>query len=282
VIVKHFTIAGVSVTLLIISPPDRCPAVDDLKKRSDVTLHPGEHQPHTRTARQRNLERRHSSGLELVHDDPAEVPERQPSLLHEAAKRLLDIFGALFGIIVLLPVFLLVAVVIKINSPGPVFFAHRRLGRDGRHFDCLKFRTMQVDAEHHVYQNEELRHHYVSNHFKIHTHLDPRITAVGRFLRKSSLDELPQLWNVLVGEMSLVGPRPIVALEATHYGDDLDELLSVRPGLTGLWAVEGRSAVGYPTRAEVELRYVRTRSLGTDLGILARTPWTVITQRGTV
>ena len=284
-----FTIAAIPVTLFIISPPDDVSLavedLDDLMKRSDVTTHPGEHQPHARTltARsRREVERRHSHGLELVHDDQIDVPESQPTRLADVAKRTMDILGACIGIIVLMPLFAVVAIAIKINSPGSVFFAHRRLGRDGRHFDCLKFRTMQVDAEHHVYQNEELRHHYVSNHFKIPTHLDPRITTVGRFLRKSSLDELPQLWNVLRGEMSLVGPRPIVALEATHYGDNLTELLSVRPGLTGLWAVEGRSQLGYPLRAEVELRYVRTRTLGTDMAILARTPWTVITQRGTV
>lgn len=248
--------------------------------------HPGE-PTHTRTlsARsRREVERRHSSApIELVEDDQLDVPER--SKLAEASdafKRLIDILGALTGLVLLLPVFLLVAVAIRVDSSGPVFFAHRRLGRGGRHFDCLKFRTMQVNAEHHVYQDEQLRHHYVSNHFKIPAHLDPRITRFGKFLRKSSIDELPQLWNVLAGDMSLVGPRPIVALEATHYGDDLNELLSVRPGLTGLWAVEGRSELGYPQRAEVELRYVRTRGLGQDLSILARTPWTVLTQRGTI
>jgi exopolysaccharide production protein ExoY len=101
-------------------------------------------------------------------------------------------------------------------------------------------------------------------------------------LRRSSVDELPQLWNVLKGEMSLVGPRPIVALEATHYGDELDTLLSVRPGITGRWAVEGRSQVGYPKRVDVELDYVRTRTLASDVVILLKTPWVVFTQRGAV
>jgi exopolysaccharide production protein ExoY len=141
---------------------------------------------------------------------------------------------------------------------------------------------MVTDAERRVFESEELRHHYVSNHFKIPSDIDPRITRLGAFLRKSSIDELPQLWNVLVGEMSLVGPRPIVALEATHYGDRLPLLLSVRPGLTGLWAVQGRSQLGYPERTDVELSYVTDRTLAMDLKILASTPWTVLTQRGTI
>jgi lipopolysaccharide/colanic/teichoic acid biosynthesis glycosyltransferase len=234
----------------------------------------------------REVERRHTPShgeLELVLDDETELPERSlAGRIGDAFKRLVDFSAALVGVIVLLPVFIVVAVAIKIDSPGPVFFAHRRLGRNGRHFDCLKFRTMQTDAERHVFENEALRHHYVSNDFKIPQHIDPRITRLGALLRKSSIDELPQLWNVMAGEMSLVGPRPIVALEATHYGDRLPLLLSVRPGLTGLWAVAGRNLLGYPERADVELSYVRERSLGMDLRILASTPWTVITQRGTI
>jgi exopolysaccharide production protein ExoY len=234
----------------------------------------------------REVERRHHPNhieLELVRDDEMAPPERSKvARLGDAFKRVLDLFGALVGLILLLPVFLAVAVAIKIESPGPIFFAHRRLGREGRHFDCLKFRTMHIDAERRVFENEDLRHQYVSNHFKIPSHMDPRITRIGTFLRKSSVDELPQLWNVLKGEMSLVGPRPIVALEATHYGDQLPSLLSVRPGLTGLWAVQGRSQLGYPDRAVVELSYVRTRSFAMDLRILASTPWTVLTRRGTI
>lgn len=251
-------------------------------------MHPGDPQPHGRVlvARsRREVERRLPTphgDLELVRDDELDVPESGGSRFTDAVKRVFDLAGGLVGIILLAPLFAIVAIAIKLDSPGPVFFAHRRLGREGRHFDCLKFRTMHVDAERRVFENEELRHQYVSNDFKIPAHMDPRITRLGAFLRKSSIDELPQLWNVLVGEMSLVGPRPIVALEATHYGDQLPVLLSVRPGLTGLWAVQGRSKLGYPGRAEVELSYVRTRSLLTDLRILASTPWTVVTQRGAI
>lgn len=253
-----------------------------------MTTHTGEHHPqqHRKAAarKSREFERRLTpSHIELVRDEDLGPPERRGwQLFGDVCKRALDFFGALFGLIITLPVLVAVAIAIKIDSRGPVLFAHRRLGRDGKHFDCLKFRTMHVDAERRVFENEELLHQYVSNHFKIPGHLDPRITGLGRFLRKSSLDELPQLWNVLMGEMSLVGPRPIVALEATHYGDHIAELLSVRPGLTGQWAVEGRSQLGYPKRAEIELEYVRKRNLATDLSILARTPWTVISQRGTI
>jgi exopolysaccharide production protein ExoY len=252
-----------------------------------VTTHTGEHNSHHRTKtarRSREFERRLTpTHIELVRDEEEGLPERRGlARLSDVAKRVIDIVGALVGLVLAAPVMILVGLAIKLDSKGPVLFAHRRLGRDGKHFDCLKFRTMHIDAERRVFENEELRHQYVSNHFKIPSHLDPRITRLGRFLRKSSLDEFPQLWNVLVGEMSLVGPRPIVALEATHYGDNIAELLSIRPGLTGLWAVEGRSDLGYPQRADVELQYVRTRSLGADLVILARTPWTVVTQRGTI
>jgi exopolysaccharide production protein ExoY len=253
-----------------------------------VKSHTGDPQPHSRlvSRARRDSGRRHlpnPAELELVHDDELALPERGfAGAVGDATKRAFDVVTSLIGLIVLAPVFIVVAIAIKLDSRGPVFFAHKRLGRNGRHFDCLKFRTMETDAERRVFENEELLHHYVSNHFKIPSGIDPRITRLGAFLRKSSIDELPQFWNVLVGDMSLVGPRPIVALEGTHYGDRLPVLLSVRPGLTGLWAVQGRSQLGYPERANVELSYVKDRTLAMDLKILASTPWTVITQRGTI
>jgi exopolysaccharide production protein ExoY len=242
-----------------------------------------QHQPSKRASgRFRRDSGRSQALIELVRDDEIVLPPAKGPNVPGFAKRTIDIVLSAILIVALLPLWVAVAIVIKLDSKGPVFFAHRRLGKGGRHFDCLKFRTMEVDAEHRVFQDVQLLHHYVSNHFKIPTDLDPRITRIGRFLRLSSLDELPQLWNVFVGEMSLVGPRPIVSLEATHYGDKLGDLLSVRPGITGLWAVKGRSQVGYPQRTELELSYVRTRSLMMDIGIIARTPWTVLTQRGTI
>ena len=246
--------------------------------------HTGDTQTHGRLAprARRDSGRRHlpnPAELELVHDDESFLPDRGlAGRFSDAFKRAFDFIAALAGLIVMLPVFAIVAIAIKVDSRGPVFFKHKRLGRNGEHFDCLKFRTMDPDAERRVFENEELRHHYVSNHFKIPSGIDPRITRLGAFLRRSSIDELPQLWNVLIGDMSLVGPRPIVALEATHYGDRLPILLSVRPGLTGLWAVQGRSQLGYPDRADVELSYVKERTLAMDVRILASTPWTIISQ----
>jgi exopolysaccharide production protein ExoY len=195
-------------------------------------------------------------------------------------KRAVDVVGAIVGLIVAAPLIALIALAIKIESRGPVFFAHRRLGRSGKLFNCWKFRSMHEDAETRLHADDTLRHQYVSNDFKIPGHLDPRVTKLGLFLRRSSLDELPQLWNVLCGEMSLVGPRPIVPLESSYYGEDLPVLLSVRPGLTGAWAVHGRSRVGYPQRASIELDYVRNWTFTTDLDILVRTPPAVFTQRG--
>jgi len=247
----------------------------------------GEHESHRRAAairQRRNSDRMRSlAHMELVPNDEFEPQERTATqVLSDAVKRLMDFVGAVVLLALLAPLLTLIAILIKIDSRGPVLFAHRRLGREGKHFDCLKFRTMEVDAEQRVFTDEKLRHHYVSNDFKIPLHLDPRITRLGRFLRRSSIDELPQLWNVVQGEMALVGPRPIVALEATHYGDWLPVLLSVRPGVTGRWAVGGRSHVGYPGRVEVELDYVRSRSLLIDVLILLKTPWAVVTQRGAV
>lgn len=197
-----------------------------------------------------------------------------------AIKRSIDIVAASALLVVLSPLLLVIAICVKLDSPGPVLFSHRRLGRGGRHFDCLKFRSMLQGADHVLLSDEALRHVYVMNDFKIPTAVDPRVTLLGRFLRRSSLDELPQLWNVLVGDMSLVGPRPIVSLEANHYGERLQDLLSVRPGITGAWAVHGRSKCNYPGRVDVELSYVERCSLRLDLSILARTPWAVLTQRG--
>jgi lipopolysaccharide/colanic/teichoic acid biosynthesis glycosyltransferase len=211
-----------------------------------------------------------------------DVAVAERSRLEAGIKRCMDVVGAAICLVLLSPLLAAAAVAIKVTSPGPVLFAHRRLGRNGQHFDCLKLRSMGVDAEHHLYDDDTLRHHYVSNNFKVPAALDPRITRLGRFLRKSSLDELPQLWNVLRGEMSLVGPRPIVALESTHYGEELPLLLSTRPGITGAWAVHGRSSVGYPARAELELDYVRQWNLWTDVKILLRTPKAVLTQRGAI
>lgn len=194
-----------------------------------------------------------------------------PSRLQWVAKRLLDVTGASLGLVLLSPLMLLVAVTIRLESRGPALFKHWRVGQNGRRFACLKFRTMQEDAEEVLARDAGLKALYRENNYKLPEEMDPRVTRLGKVLRRTSLDELPQLFNVLVGEMSLVGPRPVVEEELEHYRGSERLLLSVRPGMTGAWAVNGRHHVGYPARAEMELRYVRGWSVGADLRILAGT-----------
>jgi lipopolysaccharide/colanic/teichoic acid biosynthesis glycosyltransferase len=208
------------------------------------------------------------------------VPLRRPSRASLATKRLIDVVGATVGLLLALPVMLILAIAIKIHSPGPVLFAQTRIGRGGRLFRCYKLRTMCVDAEHRLAADEALRGEYERNHFKLPAHADDRITALGRFLRTTSLDELPQFYNVLRGDMSLVGPRPVVSAELAHYASTRDVLLSVRPGITGAWAVRGRSRIGYPERAAIELGYARSWTIRGDLAILARTIGVVLQRRG--
>ncbi|MHB9145038.1 MAG: sugar transferase [Symbiobacteriia bacterium] len=201
--------------------------------------------------------------------------------VYRLAKRSIDLLGAIVGLSLLSPVFLGVAVVIKLTDHGPVFYGHQRIGLKGQPFKLLKFRSMRIDAEEILRADPELWQAYVANDFKLPKGEDPRVTPVGAWLRKTSLDELPQLYNVLTGAMSLVGPRPLVAEEIeTWYQDRAGELLSVPPGLTGLWQVSGRSELEYPERADLELAYVRDRSLAGDIGILFRTVDVVLNGRG--
>jgi lipopolysaccharide/colanic/teichoic acid biosynthesis glycosyltransferase len=199
-----------------------------------------------------------------------------------ALKRSLDIAGALALLAALLPVLLLVATLVKADG-GPAFFAHERVGRGGRRFGCLKFRSMVVDSaerlEALLAAAPEARADWDATR-KLKR--DPRITAIGRFLRASSLDELPQLINVLRGDMSLVGPRPVQAAElADHYGPAAAaEYASARPGITGLWQVSGRCDTSYPARVALDLRYLANPSLREDLRILLKTPFAVLARRG--
>ena len=170
------------------------------------------------------------------------------------------------------PVLLLLGLLVKLTSRGPVFYVQQRVGRGYRSFGCIKFRTMRRDADKVLSavlaQSPDLQEEF-RNDFKLKN--DPRITRLGKFLRRSSLDELPQFLNVLRGEMSVVGPRPIVRKELPRYGDRMDEVLAVRPGLTGLWQVSGRNNLSYEKRVKLDVRYARHRSLRLDLNIIART-----------
>jgi Undecaprenyl-phosphate galactose phosphotransferase WbaP len=197
------------------------------------------------------------------------------------AKRVLDVFGALAIGTLVSPLLLITAVLIKLDSPGPIFFRQMRPGLHGKYFECWKFRTMYADAELALTKLLETTPHLRSEwetHHKLRD--DPRITRVGRFLRKTSLDELPQLWNVLRGEMSLVGPRPILIEEISKYGEVYDLYKRMRPGMTGLWQVSGRSDTNHEERIVMAAHYVRNWSPWLDLVILARTLWSAIFGRG--
>jgi lipopolysaccharide/colanic/teichoic acid biosynthesis glycosyltransferase len=197
--------------------------------------------------------------------------------VYEIGKRGLDISAALTLLLLASPLFLVIALVVKATSKGPVFFAHRRLGHNGKMFKCLKFRTMIANAEERLQQDSDLRRQFEEK-FKLED--DPRITPVGDFLRRTSLDELPQLVHVLRGEMSLVGPRPIVESELTKYSIYGKKLLSVKPGLSGLWQVCGRSHTTYPQRVMMDMHYIDHRSFALDLQLLLLTFSAVVRKSG--
>jgi exopolysaccharide production protein ExoY len=198
----------------------------------------------------------------------------------KGTKRALDVIGASFLLVLSVPIFIAVAALVAIDG-GPIFFFHRRVGRKGETFGCIKFRTMILGAE-------ECLDEYLSYHPEAQMEwakerklsFDPRVTAIGRFLRLSSLDELPQLLNVLKGEMSLVGPRPVTQGELVHYGFATPLYKSVRPGITGLWQVSGRNELAYELRVRLDEQYVKNWSFVADLRILLRTPAVVVSRRG--
>ncbi|MDX1934297.1 MAG: sugar transferase [Capsulimonadales bacterium] len=207
------------------------------------------------------------------------------SPVYLAAKRGLDIFGSLIGLIVLSPLFLLLYVLVRLDSPGFGFHRRRVLARqslDGgavETFDAFKFRTMVVNADQLLESRPELMREY-RKAYKLRR--DPRVTRIGGPLRRSSLDELPQLWNVLRGQMSLVGPRMITPPELAHYGADAARLLAVKPGLTGLWQVSGRANISYSERVRLDMLYIEHRSLWLDGEILLRTFGCVFNRRGAI
>lgn len=195
---------------------------------------------------------------------------------YRVAKRVLDLVVCALALVVVLPVLLLCALMIRLDSPGPVVFAQMRTGRDGRRFRMWKFRTMVRDAEE---LKPALAHLNIlaPPDFKILD--DPRITTVGRFLRATSLDELPQLFNVIRGEMSLVGPRP-TSFEASTYDLWHTRRLDVAPGITGLWQIEGRNVTSFDERLRLDAKYIRTMSLRLDIVLLLRTVGSVVRRSG--
>lgn len=185
-------------------------------------------------------------------------------------KRLVDVLAALVLLIAAAPLLLAAGATVFIASGRPVLFGHRRIGLNGVPFRCWKLRTMQVDAEHVLSTVPRLHELYVANGYKLPHAADPRLTRVGRVLRRTYIDELPQLVNVLNGTMSLIGPRPIVEQELSNYGEHGAELLRVRPGIIGEWTSRGRERPPYPERADLELDYIREHSLRRDVRILLR------------
>lgn len=194
-----------------------------------------------------------------------------------AVKRLVDVLLASLGLIAALPVWLVIATAVKLDSPGPAIFVQERVGRDGRRFRFFKFRSMYIDAEHRLAEFQ-LANEVEGPVFKMRN--DPRVSRVGGFLRRTSLDELPQLINVLKGDMSLVGPRPPLPNEVAQYRPSDLVRLSVKPGLTCLWQINGRSNVSFDEWMEYDREYVRNMSLWLDLSILARTVGAVLSMRG--
>ncbi|MDK3121710.1 sugar transferase [Clostridium perfringens] len=203
---------------------------------------------------------------------------REDSKIYLILKRMFDFISSLIGLIIFLPILIIISVAIKLDSKGPIVFGHIRIGKNGQEIKVYKFRSMVQNAQE-VFNNftPEQKAEFNKN-FKLEN--DPRITRVGSFLRKTSLDELPQLWNIIKGDMSVVGPRPIVKKEIIKYGDSFGKVFSVKPGLTGYWQANGRSDTTYDERVDMDLYYVDNRSLGLDFKILIQTFVSVIKKEG--
>ena len=213
---------------------------------------------------------------EVISKEPSSLPAveiiRNQSRSGRTLKRIGDIVFSLIVLTLGSPIFILIGILVKLSSPGSVFYIQKRVGRNYREFGCIKFRTMYKDADDllpNLLEKYPLMRKEFEKDFKLRQ--DPRITKLGRFLRRSSLDELPQFFNVLKGEMSVVGPRPIVSSEIIKYSLFMEEVISVRPGLTGLWQVSGRNNLSYKKRVELDLFYARNRNFILDLEIIILT-----------
>lgn len=199
-------------------------------------------------------------------------------MLYFFIKRTFDVVISFLAIILLLPLFVIIGILIKIDSKGPVFFLHRRIGKNGKKIKIYKFRTMVKNAEELMSRFSPEQKREFEENYKLDN--DFRITRVGNILRKTSLDELPQLLNILKGDMSIVGPRPLVEKELEKYGDEKEKFLSVTPGLTGNWACNGRSNIEYPERIKLELDYIDNCSIWLDIKIILKTVISVFKKEG--
>ena len=195
-------------------------------------------------------------------------------------KRFMDVILATIALVVLSPIFLIIAIAIKIESKGPVFFKHARIGKNGKIIKLYKFRSMVINAEELIksFTPEQMKEY--KENYKLTN--DPRITKIGKFLRKTSLDELPQLLNIIKGDLSIIGPRPVVTDELKKYGANTEKFLSVTPGLTGYWAANGRSCTTYEQRMQMELYYIDNLSLKMDVKVFFKTIEAVIKREGAI
>ncbi len=206
--------------------------------------------------------------------------ETNKKKLYGVTKRILDIILSIIGLIVLFPVLLIIAIAIKVDSKGSVLFKHKRIGKNGKEIYIYKFRTMIPNAEEMINEfNEEQMKEFKEN-YKLKQ--DPRITRVGKFLRQTSLDEIPQILNIIKGELSIVGPRPVIMEEVEKYGANKDKFLSIKPGLTGYWQVNGRSSTSYEERMKMELYYIDNRNLWLDVKLFFKTIISVIKKEGAI
>lgn len=201
---------------------------------------------------------------------------------HFPTKRLFDVLFSLTALVIGFPIYALIGILVKLSSPGPIVYGHERVGRGGKMFSCYKFRTMFPDADDRLHdilsRDPALKQEWDTTH-KLKN--DPRVTPVGALLRRTSLDELPQFWNVLKGDLSIVGPRPVVEIEVTKFlGPKAATILSIRPGLTCLWQVAGRSNTSYDMRVILDEHYVQNRSLLMDIRIIAQTVPALLSSRG--
>ncbi|MFR5266962.1 sugar transferase [Clostridium sp.] len=203
----------------------------------------------------------------MINKDLAKVT-RNENFFYSFIKRVLDIVGSLVGLVVLSPIMLIVAILIKFDSKGPILFSQTRVGKNGNEFKMYKFRSMVVDAEE-LKEKLQEKNERKGPMFKMKD--DPRITKIGKFIRKTSIDELPQLINILKGEMSIVGPRPSLPKEVAQFDDWMLERLEVKPGLTCYWQVEGRDDIEFREWMELDVKYVRERNLKIDIVLIFKT-----------
>ena len=216
--------------------------------------------------------------IQLDDDSNIEVISKDESIIYRFLKRFLDVVLSIIGLVILSPVLLIVSILIKLESKGAVFYAHKRLGKNREYINLYKFRSMHENSRD-IFERftEEQKKEYYKN-FKLEN--DPRVTKIGDFIRKTSIDELPQLVNVIKGDMSLVGPRPIVEEEVMKYGEYADKFFSVIPGITGYWQANGRSDTTYEERVQMDMYYIDNRSLVMDFKIVLDTVISVIRKEG--